>query len=286
MNRNLVIARAGRRSLHASWIGGRRPRNWDLQLAPYEPTHADCGCACADVIPGPKWSGLRTLLNGWDGWRDYDYVWLPDDDICADQDTISAMFDVARAVELDLFAPALHESSHYTHFITMKNHSFHGRWVGFVEIMVPGFSRKALERLLPTLDLSTTGWGWGLDSLWPKLLGYQNIAIIDGTPVIHTRPVGHFRDAELSRLVGAESDEILATHDCEQTHTTFGVFDSELRPVHLSPERLAAELVKGWQYLVDSDPRVLAWLMDYQRLHFEFERYPTSGTPVVPAARA
>src|SRR3712207_7749167 len=49
--------------------------------------------------------------------------------------------------------------SYYAHFITMENPRFHGRWVGFVEIMVPGFSRAALERLLPTLELTRTGWG-------------------------------------------------------------------------------------------------------------------------------
>jgi hypothetical protein len=150
------VARVGRRSLHACWLQGRRPRNWDLRLVPYEPVGSqdDLDCVVGDVIPGPKWSGLRTLLNDWDGWRAYDYIWLPDDDIVATGDTITRMFEVARGVGLDLFAPALHESSPYT--------------------LVPGFSKAALETLLPTLDLSTTGWGWGLDSLWPKLLNYEN----------------------------------------------------------------------------------------------------------------
>ena len=216
MTRNLVIARVGRRSLHPCWLESRRPRNWDLRLAPYEPTAAqdDLNCVVGDVIEGPKWSGLRTLLNEWDGWREYDYIWLPDDDVLASGDTLTRMFEVVRDVGLKLFAPALHESSPYTHFITMRNQAFSGRWVGFVEIMVPGFERAALERLLPTLDLSTTGWGWGLDSLWPQLLGYEDVGIVDGTPVIHTRPVGNFRDPELSRRVGAESDGIIATHDC------------------------------------------------------------------------
>jgi hypothetical protein len=277
------VARVGRRSLHACWLQGRRPRNWDLRLVPYEPVGSqdDLDCVVGDVIPGPKWSGLRTLLNDWDGWRAYDYIWLPDDDIVATGDTITRMFAVARGVGLDLFAPALHESSPYTHFITMKNHSFFGRWVGFVEIMVPGFSKAALETLLPTLDLSTTGWGWGLDSLWPKLLNYENVGIVDGTPVIHTRPVGNFRDSELSRLLGEENDAIVATHGCQQTHTTFAAFGANLEARSMSAERLLAELARGWQYLLDEDPRILGWLVHYQRLRFEFEAYPTSGPPVV-----
>jgi hypothetical protein len=287
VKRNLVVARAGKRSLHAYWLDSRRPRNWDLRLAPYEPVGGqdDLDCVVGDVIPGPKWSGLRTLLNEWDGWREYDYIWLPDDDVLASGDTISTMFEVARGVGLNLFAPALHEASPYTHFITMKNQRFFGRWVGFVEIMVPGFSGATLETLLPTLDLTTTGWGWGLDSLWPKLLNYENVGILDGTPVIHTRQVGNFRDLELSRLVGEESDNILATHACEQTHTTFAGFGRDLDVRTMTGEQLLAELVRGWQYLVDEDPRILPWLVHYQRLHFEFDAYPTSGTPVVPERR-
>src|SRR5215210_5850693 len=239
MKKSLVLARVGSSSLHHCWIDSGKPRNWDLYLAPYQeiPSHtARLECVVGDILPGPKWSGIRHVLNEWNGWRDYDYIWLPDDDIFANQDTISRMFDVARAVEFELFAPALHETSYYAHFITMKNRNFYGRWVGFVEIMIPGFSRAALEKLLPTLDLTETGWGWGLDSVWPKLLDYKNVGIIDATPVIHTRPVGQMRDEELARRVYAESDEILEANDCAQVHATFAAFGEDLKLRELSPD--------------------------------------------------
>jgi hypothetical protein len=281
VTRSLVIARVGTRSVHPCWVARGQPRDWDLHLLPYQPIPPQAGldCVVGDVVPGPKWSGIRTLLNSWDGWRDYDYVWFPDDDIYADQEPIGRMFEVVRVVGLDLFAPALHETSSFAHFITMRNASFHGRWVRFVEIMVPGFSRSALETLLPTLDQTETGWGWGLDSLWPKLLGYENVGVIDATPVIHTRPVGQMRDRELARRVHAESDAILAGNDCRQEHSTVGAFGSDLRALDVTPERLLAELVRGWQYLIERDPRVLAWIMEYQRPHFAWSEYPIEGTP-------
>jgi len=256
-------------------------RNWDLYLAPYQeiPPQDGRDCEVGAVVAGPKWSGVREVLNGWDGWRDYDYIWIPDDDIYAKQDTITRMFEVAREVGLELFAPALHESSHYAHFITMENRRFYGRRVGFVEIMMPGFSTSALEALLPTLDLSETGWGWGLDSLWPKLLDYENVGIIDGTPVIHTRPVGRMRDAELAERVVAESDTILGDNDCRQMHVTFGGFDADLRDLALSPEELLVEVVEGSRYLYERDPRVLAWIMEFQRGPSAWPDYPTAGTP-------
>lgn len=281
MSRSLVLARVGAGSLHPTWIDRDTPRDWDLHLVPYQPIPPQTGldCAVSEVIPGPKWSGLRELLNAWDGWREYDQIWLPDDDICTNQGTISRMFAVARAMRLDLFAPALHEGSYFSHFITMVNRRFYGRWVGFVEIMVPGFSRAALERLLPTLDETDTGWGWGLDSVWPKLLGYEGVGIIDGTPVIHTRPVGAVRDATLRRRVHEESDQLLERYHCRQEHVTLAAFGPDLTRLNLSPERLLAEIVEGTKYLVERDPRLLAWITEFQRPPSGWPDYPTAGTP-------
>ena len=281
MRKNLVLARVGASSLHPQWLEGDAERNWDLRLVPYQPipSRPELDCVAGDVIPGPKWSGLREALRGWDGWRGYDHIWMPDDDIATTAEAISRMFEVADRLGLDLFAPALDDASYYAHFITKQNRSFFGRWVGFVEIMIPGFSRSALERLLPPLDLSAPGWGWGLDSVWPKLLGHRNVAIIDGITVTHTRPVGAMRDEELRRRVLAESDALLERFECEQTHITYGAFGPDLEPLELSPERLLVELVKGSEHLIERDPRVLAWIVGYQSRHFTWPDYPVEGTP-------
>ncbi len=284
MGKNLVLARVGRNSLHRCWVDPGKPRNWDLYLCPFQELlpQEDIGCTTGEVIPGPKWTGLRQLLNGWDGWRQYDFIWLPDDDILVSQGTISAMFDAAQALRFQLFAPGLHEASHYAHYTAMRNRSFFARRVGFVEIMVPGFSRTALEQLLPTLDLSTTGWGWGLDSVWPKLLNYRDVGIIDGVPVLHTRPVGQFRDADLGRRVNEESDRILASQDCGQRMVTFAGFGPDLRERRLGPDELLVDLVEGWRYLLRHDPKVLHWIVEHQAPFFEWTRYPVAGSPTSP----
>jgi hypothetical protein len=279
--RNLVVARVGRKSLHPSWLTPGAARDWDLYLCPYQelPPQEGLDFTIGDVIAGPKWSGLRALLNNWTGWRNYSYIWLPDDDLFASQETIGRMFTVAQALSLDLCAPALHESSYYAHFSTMRNRRCFARRTGFVEIMAPCFSRRALENLLPTLDLTSTGWGWGLDSVWPKLLDYRNTGVIDAAAVLHTRPVGAFRDEELGRRVLAESDRIMEQYGCAQVHETFEAIGPDLKTLGLSREALAATLADGWAYLLESNPAVLPWLVRAQQPQSGWSDYPIAGSP-------
>lgn len=281
--RNLVVLRAGRNSLHANWIDPAGARNWDLYICPFQemPSQDGLDCTMGEVIPGPKWTGLRTLLNEWDGWRQYDQVWLPDDDILTTQDTINRMFDTGRALGFDLYQPALDESSYYAHYMTMRNHSCFARTMAFVEIMVPCFRTEVLERLLPTFDETTTGWGWGLDSLWPKLLGYKNIGIIDGVAVSHTRPVGKFRDEELDRLVHEESDRVMEEHDCSLIQTTLGMIGHDLRPIAQGPDELTVALADGWRYLFDANPAVLSLIVAAQKPGASLSggAYPVEGMP-------
>ncbi|MDB5890868.1 MAG: hypothetical protein JWP47_1699 [Polaromonas sp.] len=279
---NLVIARVGRSSLHSTWLASHEPRNWDLFLCPYQdipPKPPDADYILGDVIAGPKWTGIREVLNSWDGWRSYERIWLPDDDILASQDIINRMFRLAKALSFDLCAPALHEASYYAHYSTMRNRKFFARRIGFVEIMVPCMSATALDKLLPTLDLTLTGWGWGLDSLWPKLLGYQNIGIMDSTPVLHTRPVGAFRDAGLGERVRAESDHIMSHYQCAQVHTTFAAIGPDMQNRALTPSGLTAELAEGWQYLLENNPAILPWLVQAQQPAAGWDAYPIAGTP-------
>lgn len=288
MRQHLVIPRVGKRSLHPFWLDQTKERSWDLYLCPFQEITAppDGECTVGDVLPGPKWEGLRTLLNNWNGWRDYDYIWLPDDDIFTNQEDIDAMFRFGAALDFDLFAPALQENSYYAHYITMANQSFFARRVGFVEIMVPCFRRETLEQLLPTLDLTATGWGWGLDSVWPKLLGYEGLGILDGVPVMHTRPVGAFREPALGRRVIEESDRLLERYGCRQELTTFAGVDEALSDIALAPDQLLVRLIEGWHYLLDRDPSVLRWTVEHQRRPFHWREYGTEGAPSGPLRSA
>ena len=191
-NRFLVIARAGDQSLHPHWTSTLATRDWDLVVSYFDDDpHRFRGVGEKRVDDkGLKWQGLHALLTRDDFWRRYDYIWLPDDDLAADQATISAFFDIVAELRLALAQPALSWASHFSHGVSVRRPSFRARWTNFVEIMAPCFERSFLERCLPTFGESMSGWG--LDWLWPHFLGARTrqIAVIDAVVITHTRPVG------------------------------------------------------------------------------------------------
>jgi hypothetical protein len=190
--RFLVIVRAGDRSLHPQWTSSLLTRDWDLVVSYFgdDPhRYRDAGELRIDD-KGPKWPGLHILLSRDDFWRDYDYIWLPDDDLAITQTAISTLFEVTASRDLALTQPALSWSSFYSHPVTIRRPSFQLRLTDFVENMAPCFTRDSLGTCLPTMGQNLSGWGLG--AVWPTLLGggSSRVAIIDDVTVTHTRPVG------------------------------------------------------------------------------------------------
>jgi hypothetical protein len=186
----LIICRVGDRSLHAHWLAGAN-RNFDVYLSYFgdEPNKYQNDCEFYDMTKGPKWPILAKIIaDNPDLLSAYSAVWLPDDDLLIDTDSINRMFNLFAGLQLDLAQPALSVDSHviYKELIVRNNSLV--RYVNFVEVMAPIFSQKCLQAIKHTFSQSVSGWG--LDNLWPVLLDYKNMAVIDATPIVHTRPLG------------------------------------------------------------------------------------------------
>jgi hypothetical protein len=191
--RNLVVLRAGDRSLHRDWVAGPA-RDFDLLVSYYGSTpgrHAE-DADLYEARPGPKWPCIGALLDEHPELVDaYDAFWFPDDDLAADTELINRMFAFFCAHRLCLAQPALTPNSYYTWDTLLQDPTCHLRFTGFVEVMAPLFNRAALKLCAHTFAESRSGWG--LDWVWPALCraeGLDAIAVLDATPVHHTRPVG------------------------------------------------------------------------------------------------
>ncbi|MCI0601263.1 MAG: hypothetical protein L0Y50_03325 [Beijerinckiaceae bacterium] len=189
--RNLVVVRAGDKSLHPHWLSGEGCRNWDLVVSYFGD---DPGIYRQDDVEridakGPKWHGLYELFSQHPGLvKNYDYILLPDDDLMASKPDINRLFDLCGAYGLEVGHPALTWNSYYSHLISLRNCATLLRYTNFVETMSPCLSAAILEE---TRDyFGKTLSGWGLERVWAKLAGNLRMAIIDEVTVRHTRPVG------------------------------------------------------------------------------------------------
>lgn len=191
-NKSLVVLRCGDGSLHPGWYRDGTPHEFDLALSYYgsNPDYADEHALFIHRFKGSKWEGIVDFLTREQAAvRTYDHVWLPDDDIACTVADINQLFAAARKYGFAISQPALNWNSYFSYPITLWNKRFRYRESNFVEVMMPCFSRAALELVQDTMK----GWksGWGLDFLWPQRAGHLGrVGIIDEVQVEHTRPVG------------------------------------------------------------------------------------------------
>ena len=191
--RNLVIVRAGNNSLHPEWLKGDQPRNWDI-VVNYFGDDPD-KYRESDVVridsKGPKWPALGELIQSNPAFvSDYDYIWLPDDDLLATKADINRFFDLVRSYKLEAAQPSLTWDSYYSHISTLRNNMTRIRFTNYVEVMAPCLSSEMLRKSSPHFSSNLSGWG--LDYFWSSLADdpLNHIAIIDEVTVRHTRPVG------------------------------------------------------------------------------------------------
>lgn len=251
MKRNLVVVRCGATSLHREWLGGGE-RTWDLVLCPYQPVETD-GLPSV-LIPGQKWRGLYQYFLDNQEWNQYQYIWLPDDDLLATPAAIDRFFDLCGRFAVDLAAPALSADSHFFHVITMANQRCRWRRTTFVEIMMPCFSARFLQRALPTFALSPSGLGHGMDFLWPCMLDYQGVGIFDEVTVRHTRPVGGALDPAMAAACGR--DVRFVTHDLAVPvlRKTIAAGCTEGLVIGADDALFKERYLGGYRYLADRAP--------------------------------
>ena len=117
---------------------------------------------------------------------------MPDDDLAlGGVGRINEFLSIARKYRLNLCQPAL-EDLNVEHRLLVRRPGLVLRFTNFVEIMAPLLHNDALRHLMPTLDTDEIKSAWGLDFVWPFLLNFKAVAVVDQTPMTHTRPVTAF----------------------------------------------------------------------------------------------
>jgi hypothetical protein len=209
--RNLVVVPAGENSLHTQWPRDvdDADRNWDLLLTWYgsADTFGRDLIAEHQVLQtgARKFEAVHNLFAADSRFWSYDYIALPDDDMMLSWRDWNLLFATCRRFGLHLAQPAI--SGHINQPILHQRPGSRLRFTSWVEVQTPIFSREALRLCAPTFGESRSGYG--LDHVWPKLLGEpeDRVAIIDAVVAEHTRPgnaPGVRYDYEAALCEGAE----------------------------------------------------------------------------------
>jgi len=202
----LVVVRAGAGSLHPSWLKGSAQRSWDLLVHSFAPECPWTNEEGVEIVrseglegAAPKFQAIHLLYQKRKSqFHAYDYIFLADDDLAADVETVNKIFLLCEHYRLELAQPALTADSYASNWpITMENNSFLLRYTNFAEIMAPVFSRPFFERCAPTFCENVSGYG--IELIWSSWVSsHKKLAILDACPVRHARPN---RSGELYHLL-------------------------------------------------------------------------------------
>lgn len=166
-------------------------------------------CVAVATSRGAKWALVHRFLRS----REYAAVapryravMIADDDLLMRAVDVSRAFAVFRGLDLRLGQPALcsAQNSETAWPIVYRRGGMLAHYTDFVEIMAPMFDAATLAGMVVD-TLTDAHTGWGLDFVWPFLLGYpdKGVAVIDVAcmhhPYTKTRGSPSLYDVELPR---------------------------------------------------------------------------------------
>jgi hypothetical protein len=133
-----------------------------------------------------KWPALgRTMLAHAAQIAGYRHLWLPDDDVVFDAETVSRLFLICDQLGIELGQPAFEAGSSAAHPVALQHRDFQLRFTNHVDTSAPVLSRSMLAKVMPTLaDPALRP-----EALWPHLSCLGRVAIIDAASV--SRPPHH-----------------------------------------------------------------------------------------------
>lgn len=191
-DRRFLVYMVARPHVASSLHGLRQEeRNFDLAVRFYaKPAHDDQLLREADyVMTGglSKFHAAAQFLELCELADRYEGYLFVDGDLEFDAGKLADFLALARAARLDLAQPSITRDSYSYWRMAFHQPRFLFRETSFVEVMAPYMSRAALATLLPTFARSISSYG--LDFVWPSLLGNGRIGVVDAFQVRHAERV-------------------------------------------------------------------------------------------------
>lgn len=214
---SLVVATVGDGWTPDRWLNSPSSANFDLGVLYYgfDPNFTCTTCTFTIHIPGPKWyiyyyfTTTPTYLEV--QYRGYDYIMMPDDDLELDTCIISTVFDVAKQYDLIMAQSSVckEKGTSFTYWkLLYQDPRYRLRYVDFIEVMAPVMRMDFFDAVVrPTLKGSFVGYG--LDHIWPALLGWpqDRLGVVDEVCMVHPPSPPSGKEGGLYVVAGQLTEE-------------------------------------------------------------------------------
>lgn len=185
--KHLLFSSVGDINSTESWVSDIKTKNFDLVMYYYG--NKDTPPTCADLLvkrKGLKFENFCHYIDHNDI-SQYESVWVVDDDIVMDTESINRMFELFSDYKLWLAQPSFAHDSVAPFGMTRNDSSCVLRYTNFVENNVAIFSTDVIPKLKQSFN--EAGTGFGVDFVWTSLLGFptNKIAVIDAVSCCHPR---------------------------------------------------------------------------------------------------
>ncbi|WP_432288742.1 hypothetical protein SLT36_30050 (plasmid) [Aminobacter sp. BA135] len=162
--KRLVWIQAGTSFKPARWFKPQGARQWDLLCNWYTLSCIDLRFGEIQIRQsGTKFTGINHVLNQYpEIFERYDQILFLDDDLIIDHDDVDPVFDAAATHNLDMFQPSVATGSQCVWPDLFEKRDGDVRPVSGCEVMMFGFSKRALRLCTPLFSRSVSGFGLDL----------------------------------------------------------------------------------------------------------------------------
>ena len=150
----------------------------------------------------------------------YEACAMFDDDVKVSTDELNKLFEIGIEHQFNIWQAALTQDSYssWKHLYQIPNSEM--RMTNTMEIMMPFFSKSALQKCWESFNINYSAWG--LDIVWAYLLNTEKLAVIDAIPVKHVRPMrGYSRIMPNGKTPGEECSMVLQHYGIKSPPTVY-----------------------------------------------------------------
>jgi hypothetical protein len=192
-HKNFVFTSCGNNTIfHELWCG--KNANYDIYAIYYGDDNEKYNLYKKKVNfiekrKGSKFQNFHYFYNKYpEIINKYERFFILDDDIIFDVNDINKMFSISKKYNLWICSPTFKNNgtSKISHQITIQRPNNLLRYVNFIEVGIPLFNKKALDKCMKYYDPILIGWGIDYLYIWANGLEHKNkYALIDSIGCIN-----------------------------------------------------------------------------------------------------